>query len=218
MIKPQQTVVFQGDSITDATRMAQPQPDAQENVGTGYVRFLKGLLPLEFPNSGWNIWNRGISGHKVTQLYARWQTDCLNLKPDVLSILVGVNDVWHGFKSQAVYNGVSLKHFIRTYNNLLDFTLEELPGCKILIGEPFLLKGSAWTDEFEAELKERRLALAAMCTERSLPLIPYQEAFDTALKDFTVADLAPDGVHPSELGHMLMAKTWLKTYRLYYHG
>lgn len=213
MTKPKLTVVFQGDSITDAGRMTQAQPDAEESLGNGYVRILKGRLPIAYPAVAWRIWNRGISGHKVTQLYARWQTDTLNLKPDVLSILVGVNDVWHGFKTQAVFNGVNCKHFIRTYENMLDFTLEELPKTKVLIGEPFLLRGSAWSAEFEAELKTRREALWELCARRNLPLIPYQNMFDEATQRYSVEELAPDGVHPSDLGHALMAETWLKAYQ-----
>ncbi|MCD8482096.1 MAG: SGNH/GDSL hydrolase family protein [Verrucomicrobia bacterium] len=212
------SVVFQGDSITDCGRNANQEPDAPGNFGNGYVRILCGRLPQLHPQRAWTFFNRGISGHKITQLYARWQKDTLNLQPDVLSILVGVNDVWHGFKRGDVYDGVPLSHFIRSYDALLDFTIEQMPAVRIILGEPFLIQGSAWTEEFAEELTIRAHAIRDLATRRGLALVPYQKVFTDALQTYTVDELAPDGVHPTILGHTLMADAWLNTFKTLNNG
>jgi lysophospholipase L1-like esterase len=207
--------LFQGDSITDAGRPYDVEGKADgETLGHGYVRFLAGRLPVEFPQTRWRIINRGVSGNKVPQLYARWQIDALNLKPDILSILIGVNDVWHGLtEGRLVYNGVPPAHFERTYRTLIDFTLESLPGPRLILGEPFLLRGTAWTEEFQQGIEERQSIVRRIATDYKLDLVPYQSVFDRALTQFTVDDLAPDGVHPTIIGTTIMADAWMQTFK-----
>lgn len=210
------TIVFQGDSITDGGR---PYDEAGksycETLGQGYVKILAGRLPLAYRNENWRIINRGISGNKVTQLVGRWQTDTLNLRPDILSILIGVNDVWHGIgKHPGEFNGVEPKHFERTYRLLLEQTREVLPKVRLILGEPFLLKGSAWTPEFEAGVEERQVIVRKLAKEFQAGLVSYPKAFEEALKTLTVEELAPDGVHPTNLGNTVMADAWMKAFSM----
>ena len=114
-------ILFFGDSITDAGR-ARDQDGTSASLGFGYVRSLAGKLLLKDPVK-YEIFNRGISGHRIVDLYARVKCDCWNLQPDVLSILIGVNDVWHGVHHE---NGVEIDRFERMYRMLLEDTKKEV--------------------------------------------------------------------------------------------
>jgi lysophospholipase L1-like esterase len=131
-------ILMYGDSITDAGRCREKDNDAW-GYGHGYVKYIVGDLIYENP-AKYEILNRGISGNRIVDLYARIKSDCWNLKPDVLSILIGVNDVWHEIGSQ---NGVELDRFIKIYDMLITDTLKVLPNLKIILCEPFVLKGIA---------------------------------------------------------------------------
>lgn len=205
------TILFQGDSITDAGRDKKNlAPNQASGLGGGYVHQAASHLLGKNPSLNLKIYNRGISGHKVFQLDERWDADCLELKPDVLSILIGVNDFWHTLTHD--YKGT-----VETYNQdlrkLLDRTLKALPQIKIILAEPFVLKGGTaiqenqWFPQFEAYQK----ACANIAKEYKTAWIPLQKIFDEALTQNTVAYWCADGVHPSLAGNYLMAEAWLKT-------
>jgi lysophospholipase L1-like esterase len=208
-------VLFQGDSITDCGRPYDLGGKSYcESLGHGYVKIIAGRLPVDYPDYGWQCYNRGISGNKVTQLYGRWQTDALNLKPGILSILIGVNDVWHGLQDpDKDYNGVPADHYERTYRSLLQFTREVLPEIRFILGQPFLLKGSLWTTEFEAGVKERQAIVRKLAEEFDAACIDYQAAFDAALQNLPLDALTGDGVHITNIGNTVMADAWLKTFK-----
>ncbi|MGC9451164.1 MAG: SGNH/GDSL hydrolase family protein [Oceanipulchritudo sp.] len=210
----QATILFQGDSITDCGRPYDLEgKNYCESLGHGYVKILAGRIPVTFPENRWRIINRGLSGNKVTQLCGRWQVDTLNHRPDILSILIGVNDVWHGLPGDGKeYNGVNPVHFERTYRLLLDFTMETLPKVKLILGEPFLLKGTAWTGEFADGVAERQAIVKRIAKDFDAGFVRYQSAFDKALDDMRVDDLAPDGVHPTNLGNTVMADAWMQVF------
>ncbi len=128
-------IFFQGDSITDAGR-CRVNVDPNIKLGQGYAQLTAAKLLAEYPEKNLEIFNRGISGNRSVDLYARWKIDALNLKPDVLSILVGVNDTWHGKNKN---NGVGIKRYERIYRELLTWTREVLPECKLVLCEPFVL-------------------------------------------------------------------------------
>lgn len=212
--KPNRTLLFQGDSITDCSRVRDAENShCAEALGRGYVSQLAGRIPLHCPDFNWRIFNKGISGDRITSLYARWQMDALQIKPDILSILVGVNDVWHGLPEREVFNGVPAGHFDRSYRALLTFTREQLPDVQLILGEPFLLQGTAYSEVFASQLAERSEIVRAIASDFNATWVPYQKAFDQALGRFSVAELAPDGVHPSLIGHSLMAENWLNAFK-----
>lgn len=201
------TILFQGDSITDAGRIR----ENPASLGWGYPQFVAGRLGLEQPGA-FRVLNRGVSGDRVVDIYARMKRDILNLKPDVLSILVGVNDVWHELE---VENGVSAPKFRKIYRMLLEEVRESLPKTKIVLMEPFVAAGSATNahfDYFTREVGQRAEAVAALAAEYDLPLICLQQALDAMGKDLPEDWWLTDGVHPTAAFHQYLADRWLDTF------
>jgi lysophospholipase L1-like esterase len=202
------TILFQGDSITDAGRdRSKYYANETAGMGSGYVFQIVAHLLGTLPDKQWRYYNRGISGNKVFQLDERWDDDCLQLKPDVLSILIGVNDFWHTLNN---YNG-TVQVYENDFRKLLDRTLETLPGVKLIIGEPFTVKGgSAIDDRWFPEFPKYQEAARQIANEYKTSFIQYQQIFDQALENAPASYWCPDGVHPSMAGAYLMKEAWLK--------
>lgn len=207
------TILFQGDSITDAIR----QRENDNYTGSGYATMVAGQLGMDFPNT-YRFFNRGISGNRISDLYARIKSDILNLTPDYMSILIGVNDVWHELSSQ---NGISAAKFEKLYNLLIEEILETLPQIKILIMEPFVLPGTATsaTEErpdrwevFHTEVALRAAAAKRVAEKHGLTFVPLQRHFDEACHAAPPAYWLCDGVHPTAMGHELIKRQWLKAF------
>lgn len=206
-------ILFQGDSITDALRSR----DNDQFAGNGYPTLVKAKLGYDEPGK-YTFLNRGISGNRVVDLYARIKIDLINLKPDVLSILIGVNDVWH---EEEIKNGVDAAKFERIYDMLLDEVQEALPGIRLIILEPFVLHGKAtentpehptrW-EYFRDETPLRAAAAKRVAEKHGATFIPLQHLFDEACKLAEPAYWLHDGVHPTAMGHELIAREWLKAF------
>ncbi|HUT94378.1 MAG TPA: GDSL-type esterase/lipase family protein, partial [Thermoguttaceae bacterium] len=137
-LAPGSVVLFQGDSITDAGRdRRRSGPNDWAGLGRGYPCLIAGALLADHPEARLQVYSRGISGNKVPDLAARWQEDAIDLKPAILSILVGVNDIWH--KLNGRYQG-TVEDYRTGYRELLEGTLKELPGVRIVVCEPFVLR------------------------------------------------------------------------------
>ena len=203
-----QNILFQGDSITDCGRQRDPG-EANIGLGSGYAMLSAAELLKRYPADKLTIFNRGISGNRVVDLYARWKIDCLNLKPDLLSILIGVNDTWHKFNHN---NGVGLQRYERIYRELLTWTKESLPHIKLMLGEPFVLPFGAVNEEWLPEIAERRIIVKKLADEFDAAFIPYQTIFDQALQQAPAEYWLVDGVHPTLAGHSLMAAAWLEAF------
>lgn len=200
------TVLFQGDSITDAGRSRE---DARM-LGTGYPLLVKAELSFENPGE-YDFLNYGISGNRIVDLYARMKSDIINIKPDVMSILIGVNDVWHEFHESP--NGVDADKFYKIYKMLIEEIKEALPDVKIMILEPFTLKGRGnenYWDEFNAEVAKRAKMAKRIAEEFNLKFIPLQEKFDEAAKCVGNDYWLGDGVHPQTAGHELIKREWIE--------
>ena len=202
------TILFQGDSITDAGRdRAQYYSNNRAGMGGGYVYQIVADLLAHHPQDDINCYNRGISGNKVYQLAERWKDDCLNLNPQILSILIGVNDFWHTLSSN--YEGTP-QVFDRDLRALLKSTREALPAVKIILGEPFAVKGgSAITEEWTEGFPPYQQIVRQIATDLNTSFIPYQKVFDEALEKAPAEHWCPDGVHPSMAGAFLMKEAWL---------
>ncbi len=205
-------ILFFGDSITDAGRN-RDEDYSIYSYGFGYVRDIVGELLLENPEQ-YNVVNRGISGNRIVDLYARVKKDVWNLQPDVLSILIGVNDVWHEIGSG---NGVELSRWENMYRLLLRETLERLPSVKIIICEPFVLEGAATTgeDKWERflEVKEYAKIAKKLAEEFGLTFLPLQERLEEEAAKHGAAHYLYDGVHPAPAGANLIATEWLKVFK-----
>ena len=175
-------------------------------LGQGYPFHLAGQLLADYALLGLNFYNRGISGNKVPDLEARWQKDCLDLKPDILSILIGVNDLWH--KRSGKYDGTP-EVYRDGFAALLKKTRQALPDVVFVVCEPFVLRCGAVDDSWFPEFETRRAFAAEAAKGAGAIWVPFQESFDAAVATGTEpAYWAADGVHPTQAGHALMAKTW----------
>ena len=205
------TIVFQGDSITDAWRRKERYyANDAHGMGEGYVYQIVSRLLGAHPDKNIRCYNRGISGNKVFQLDQRWKEDCLQLGPDVLSLLIGVNDFWHtlthGYKGTAAL-------FEKDLRALLDRTKKAHPAVKLILGEPFAVKGgTAISEAWFPTFPEYQAAVKRIAKDYGAALIPYQSIFDEALKSGSVDYWCADGVHPSIAGGFLMAEGWMKAF------
>jgi len=207
-------ILFQGDSITDVGRAR----DNDTNIGRGYPHLIKAALGFREPTK-YNFVNKGISGNRIVDVYSRIKCDIINLAPDFMSILIGVNDVWHEFSYK---NGVDEKKFEKIYGMLIEEVKEALPQIKILIMEPFALPASATTGElpdgsdkytaFRAETEKRAAAARRVAEKYGLEFLPLQKLLDDAAASTTPEYWLADGVHPTEAGHALIASEWTKAF------
>jgi len=205
-------VLFQGDSITDAGRSREQagEPNSQPALGSGYAWLAAGGLLVDRPGEELQIFNRGISGNKVFQLAERWDQDCLTLEPDVLSILIGVNDIWHARNGN--YDG-TVETYERDYNALLERTRAALPDVELVLCEPFVLRCGAIDDSWFPEFDEYRAAACRVAEAHAATWVAFQAMFDEAIRYAPPEHWAGDGVHPSSAGAALMAQTWLEAVR-----
>ena len=204
-------ILFQGDSITDAGRSR----DNFDALGVGYAHLVKAFLNNRDPGK-YTFSNRGVSGNRIVDLYARIKSDIINLKPDFMSILIGVNDVWHELGNQ---NGVDTVKFEKIYTMLLEEVKEALPDTRILIMEPFVLAGPRTTGEledgtdkytvFRREVELRAAASRRVADRFQTEFLPLQQMLDDALSLAPVEYWLRDGVHPTEAGHQKIANAWL---------
>lgn len=208
-LKRDDVILFQGDSITDAGRKKdEPAFNHPGALGSGYAMIAASGLLYKYADKNLKIYNKGISGNKVYQLGERWQKDCLDLKPNVLSILIGVNDFWHMLNGN--YAGT-----IQTYRNdfiaLLERTKKTLPDVKLIIGEPFALPGiKAVNEKWYPAFDEYRNAAREIAKNFDAVFIPYQSIYEKAQKAAHGVYWTHDGVHPSLAGAHLMAHAWLE--------
>ena len=206
------TILFQGDSITDAGRnRSQYYANNTSGMGNGYVYQIVAEMLAHHPADEIKCYNRGISGNKVYQLANRWQEDCIQLKPQVLSLLIGVNDFWHTLTSG--YKGTA-ETFNTDLRALLTRTQTAVPGVKILLGEPFAVTGGrAITAEWQDGFTVYQQMVKEIASDFKATFIPYQKVFDEALELAPVAHWCPDGVHPSIAGASLMKDAWLEAFQ-----
>ena len=198
-LKSGMRILFQGDSITDAGREG-----TEEHFGTGYVYIAAGILRARMPSLA--IDNRGIGGNRVKDLEPRWQTDCIDLKPDVVSIMIGINDV---FWRHAPEDAISLEDYEAGYRRLLQRTRDEI-GAKIVMLEPFLLPVSEELRATRADLDPEIDAVRRLAREFADCYVPLDGLFAAAATRAEPKHWTTDGVHPTAAGHALIAMAWLE--------
>ncbi len=203
--------LFQGDSITDANRVDEDEGIGSCLLGYGYpILFASDVLRN---NKGkYEFINRGISGNRIVDLYARIKCDIINLKPDVMSILIGVNDVWHELNEQ---NGVDTPKFEKVYSMLIEEIKEALPDIKIIILEPFVLYGEGskrYYDDFRKGVEEKAAVAKRIADKYNLAFVPLMKKFDDAASDGDTTYWTTDGVHPTAAGHQLIKEELLKVF------
>ncbi|MBQ5969026.1 MAG: SGNH/GDSL hydrolase family protein [Clostridia bacterium] len=207
------TILFQGDSITDCGR----DRGNDANLGNGYPRLIEASLGFDMPGQ-YRFVNRAVSGDRVPDVYARIVRDVLSVRPDVLSLLVGVNDIWHGLDG---CSGTGTARFEKVYDLFLDEVTAELPGVKLLLLEPFLLPGTATNNRdgqpdrfsvFDSGVKELAAIVRSLADRYGAVFVPLQGVFDAAALRAEPSYWLADGVHPTAKGHALICREWLKAF------
>jgi lysophospholipase L1-like esterase len=205
-------VLFQGDSITDCGRDRNSrEANASGALGTGYALFAAAASLAAHPDRALRFYNRGISGNKVPDLQQRWTADTGELQPDVLSILIGVNDFWH--KLDHGYTG-TVQDYERQFNELLESTRLALPRTQLIVLEPFVLRCGAVTARWFPEFDQRRAAAARVAAAARATFVPLQATFDRKVRTSPPEYWAADGVHPTPAGHALIAEQWRRAAHL----
>lgn len=206
-------LLFQGDSITDCGRnrnvVTANNPGA---LGTGYPLLLASVLRERHPDRDFQVFNRGISGNVVPDLQARWQGDTLDLKPAILSILIGVNDVWHTLGKSPADEVV--KSYEAGYAALLDRTKTALPTARIVVLEPFVLRTGSVTEAWFPEFDQLRVACRRVADHAGARFVPLHEMFQKRAAKTSPAYWAADGVHPTAAGHEAIARAWIDVVKL----
>lgn len=207
--QPAMTFLFQGDSITDGNRGR--NNDKNHIMGHGYAFSIASRISADYPEKRFEFFNRGISGNKINDLASRWQRDTLELKPDVLSILVGINDASSVvFQRQPV---ISVEKYAEIYENLLQQARSQNPNITFVLCEPFMLpvgKVKENWDAYHADLSQRQPVVKELSQKFDAVFVGFQQVFDEACKKAPADYWIWDGVHPTIAGHELMAREWLK--------
>lgn len=202
LIADNSTVLFQGDSVTDCGRSRENDAD----LGKGYANMAAAMFSASHPEKNVKFLNRGISGNRVKDLKARWKEDCLDLKPDVISILIGINDCWRRFDSN---DPTTAEEYERDYRYILNQIKENL-NAKIIICEPFVLPypedRKAWREDLDPKIHVAR----SLAKEFGAMYIPFDGLYAENCMKNEPAFWAADGVHPTQAGHAFMANTILK--------
>jgi lysophospholipase L1-like esterase len=203
--RPNDVVVFQGDSITDGGRWREGS-DFNHIMGQDYAYVIAGEVGLAHPERNVVFLNRGVGSSPLAGMISRWQTDVIALKPTMVSILIGINDTLEPVTPPAVFE--------QRYDALLTETEKALPGGRIVLGEPFALPVGRYEHSYATEfpkLKALQEAVMRLAARHHLPVVMYQDAFDEACTRAPADHWSWDGVHPTYAGHALMAHEWLKT-------
>jgi acyl-CoA thioesterase-1 len=200
-ILPNSKILFQGDSITEAERTRWKK----QGLGNGYVNLVAERFFANHPKAKVRFLNRGISGNRIRDLRERWKKDCLNLKPDVVSILIGVNDT-----QGTIFWGepTSIESFEEDYLSILNLTRKNL-DAQIVLLEPFLLPLSKEQMVLRHDIDARIKVVRKLAKEFETVLVQLDSVFADAAKVKTPEFWSKDGVHPTPAGHGLIAESWL---------
>ncbi|MEV5029300.1 SGNH/GDSL hydrolase family protein [Paenibacillus sp. LPE1-1-1.1] len=201
-------ILFQGDSITDGARGRNDDPN--HILGHSYAYIIGAKLGYVWAEQKPVFINRGISGNRASDLYARWNEDAISLNPNVISILIGVNDAWRIMRGEP--SGVT-DRFERAYRHILEETKQVLPEAQLVLCEPFILNTGAPSQNWPAwseRITAYRQTVRQLSEQFGAVFVPLQAAFDEACSRADAAYWLWDGVHPTSAGHELIAKQWLQ--------
>ena len=208
-VRSNTTILFQGDSITDSGRNRTiATANTASALGTGYPLLIASAVLEADAGRGLRFFNRGVGGDRVPDLQARWQTDTIALAPDVLSILVGVNDYWH--KRTRGYTG-TVADYENGYVALLEQTRRALPNVRFIVMEPFVLRVGAVDASWFPEFDERRAAAERVASRTGATFVRLQSHFNDLAATAPPEYWAADGVHPTPAGHAVIAERWRET-------
>jgi acyl-CoA thioesterase-1 len=204
VLKPNQTIVFIGDSITDAGRLQR----AYRPFGNGYVNFTANYLVAKYPQLNFRIFNTGINGNTVRDLERRWERDCLSYKPDVLSVLIGINDLWRILTAGREKQGVEVQEYESTYRKLLA-SVGQQGDYQLVLMEPFMFCDNAENEMFR-RLPAYINAVHNLAEEFDAVLVPLQSAIDEKIRTVASDKWSDDMVHPYQWAHSWISQRWIE--------
>ena len=202
LIEDNAIVLFQGDSITDAGRSRVNDGE----LGHGYASMAAAWFSAKYPEKRVRFLNRGISGNRVKDLRARWQRDCLDLKPTWVSIMIGINDTWRRYDS---HDPTSTEAYERDYRAILTDVHDKL-DARLIVVEPFLLPTPPDREAWRIDLDPKIAVARKLAREFDAIFVPLDGPFAAAATRCEMGFWLPDGVHPTAAGHALIAQAWLK--------
>jgi len=203
ILKKGDVILFQGDSITDAGRKKEvKEPNQSDALGKGYAAMIAGELLAAYPDLELQCYNRGISGNKIPDLAARWEEDCIQLKPKVLSILVGINDLWHTVAFGSKYKG-TIDDYETGFRDLIKRSQDEIPGVQVILCEPFELRKWKEFDPYREVAKK-------LAEDMKLTFVPFHSLFQEVIDSPSQKFWTWDGIHPTIPGHTIMCNAWRK--------
>lgn len=206
MIKPESNILFIGDSITDAGRNHQDKND----LGQGYPLLLAAYLKNKYPTYDLGILNRGVGGDRLVDLKNRWEEDCLDLNPEIVSILIGVNDVWHLMDAEEMLGETALQQFEEDYRELLKM-LAHRTDARVILMEPYVLPYPKDRIHWRKHLDPRIQIVRRLANEYHAALVPLDGSLNTlGIENGFQTYTGDDGVHPTLAGHAAIADTWIK--------
>lgn len=207
LLKKGQKLLFIGDSITDCDRSKPAGEGRSDALGRGYVALVDALLQSVYPELGIRVVNKGISGNTVRDLKYRWDEDVLSQKPDWVSIMIGINDVWRQFDMPLIREKHVYKdEYEATLRQLVRDTLPWVEG--IVLMTPYYLEPNP-SDAMRAAMDQYGACVRAIAEENGTVFVDTQAAFEPVLREIYPAALAWDRVHPSAVGHMVLARAFL---------
>lgn len=207
LLKPNEKLLFIGDSVTDVGRARPVGEGLGGALGQGYVAQVAAMLDCVYPELAVRVLNMGTSGNTVRDLDARWRTDVLDLEPDWVSIMIGINDVWRQFDSPTRHEQhVYLPEYRETLDRLVDTTQPNVSG--IVLMTPYFIEPNP-DDTMRATMDEYGAAVREIAQRYGTLFVDTQAAFNALLAHMHSANIAWDRVHPNQTGHMLLARGFL---------
>lgn len=197
-LKQNDVVVFFGDSVTDTCH----QVKKDYPYGSGYVNMVDSHINTNYCDLNVRVWNKGINGNRTKDLVARVKEDVLDLHPNMVFILIGVNDAWRSYDQN---DPTSVEQFVKNYKTILDAIRAADTTTQIVMMSPFIIPSVEWVLNFKDDLDEKTKAVIDLAKEYQIPLIPLHELmpqYDQKLPGM----VSFDGVHPSVVGHALIAQ------------
>jgi lysophospholipase L1-like esterase len=207
IISKNSKLVIVGDSITDAGRTTPIGESVFDGLGKGYVLMVDSLLGAAYSHHPIRVVNVGTSGNTVRDLRRRWQMDVLDLKPDWVAVLIGVNDVWRQFdapKHQEMH--VYIEEYEATLNDLISLTKASTQG--VILMTPFYIEPNR-EDPMRMQMDRYGDVIKRLALKHDAVLVDMQAAFDEVLRNYYPATIAWDRIHPTATGHMVMARAFL---------
>ncbi len=201
-------IVFAGDSVTDMGSANPVGEGLRDSLGHGYVRMVENLLMSVYPELTLRVTNSGVNGNTSSELLARWERDVLNLRPDWVSILIGINDVWRQFDTPAMTNwAVSLEKYEQNIDQMLTTLKGRVKGTFLMT--PYYMEPNV-NDPMRARMDEYSSVCRKLANKHGCVFIDLQETFDRYFKRQHSTYIAWDRVHPNQIGATVIAREFLK--------